>query len=48
VLTATVGLLNVLDRTYTEHLGYYRDPFRLGVRVNEPGRSAFVNVTARF
>jgi outer membrane receptor protein involved in Fe transport len=43
-----VGLVNALDATYTEHLSYYRDPFRLGVRVNEPGRSVFVNVAARF
>jgi len=47
-ITATVGLVNALDATYTEHLSYYRDPFRLGVRVNEPGRSVFVNVAARF
>jgi iron complex outermembrane receptor protein len=47
-LTATLGVANVLGRTYAEHLSYYRDPFRLGVRVNEPGRSVFVNVAARF
>ena len=47
-LTASLGVTNLFDRAYSEHLSYYRDPFRLGVRVNEPGRSVFANVSARF
>jgi iron complex outermembrane receptor protein len=47
-LSLTVGLANVLDRTYREHLSYQRDPFRSGVTVNEPGRNAFVSASWRF
>jgi len=47
-LSVTVGLLNVLDRTYREHLSYQRDPFRTGVFVNEPGRSGYVTAGWRF
>ena len=47
-LSLTVGLSNVLDRTYHEHLSYQRDPFRSGTIVNEPGRNAFVSVAWRF
>jgi iron complex outermembrane receptor protein len=44
----TVGLDNLFDKAYFEHLSYYRDPFRSGVRVLEPGRNFFVNVSYRF
>jgi iron complex outermembrane receptor protein len=44
----TLGVTNLFDRYYTEHLSYQRDPFRSGVRVAEPGRAAFVNLSARF
>lgn len=47
-LAATIGVGNVFDRTYAEHLSYQRDPFRSGVRVNEPGRNAFGSVSWRF
>jgi len=47
-LRATLGLSNVLDRLYVEHLSYQRDPFRSGVRVPEPGRSLFANLAVRF
>jgi iron complex outermembrane receptor protein len=47
-LSLTVGLSNVLDHTYREHLSYQRDPFRSGVFVNEPGRNAFVSIAWRF
>ncbi len=30
---------NLFDRTYHEHFGYVRNPYRSGVVVNEPGRS---------
>ena len=33
----SVGLSNLLDRTYVEHLSYQRDPFRTGSKVYEPG-----------
>jgi iron complex outermembrane receptor protein len=44
----TLGVSNLLDRYYTEHLSYQRDPFRSGVRVAAPGRAVFLNVSARF
>jgi iron complex outermembrane receptor protein len=47
-LALTVGAANLLDRTYSEHLSYQRDPFRSGVRVHEPGRNLYVNASARF
>jgi iron complex outermembrane receptor protein len=39
-----VGLLNVLDRQYSEALSYQRDPFRSGLRVPEPGRNFSLNL----
>jgi iron complex outermembrane receptor protein len=47
-LTATLGVANLLDRDYREHLSYQRDPFRSGVSVHEPGRNVFVNLGLRF
>jgi iron complex outermembrane receptor protein len=47
-LSLTLGVGNLFDRYYTEHLSYQRDPFRSGVRVAEPGRAVFVNISARF
>ena len=44
----TVGVANALDRLYTEHLSYQRDPFRSGAHVPEPGRSLFANASYRF
>jgi len=44
----TVGVANVLDRLYAEHLSYQRDPFRSGAHVPEPGRSLFANASYRF
>jgi len=44
----TVGLANLFDRYYVEHLSYQRDPFRSGVRVAEPGRNIFTNVAWKF
>jgi iron complex outermembrane receptor protein len=43
-----LGVSNLFDRFYTEHLSYQRDPFRSGVRVAEPGRAVFLNLSARF
>jgi len=42
------GLNNVFDVRFAEHLSYFRDPFRSGVRVYEPGRNLFINVDYRF
>jgi iron complex outermembrane recepter protein len=39
---------NLLDKFYYEHLSYYRDPFRSGVRVPEPGRNFFAQVSYTF
>ncbi len=42
------GVWNILDRYFTEHLSYQRDPFRSGVRVAEPGRNLYVNLAYRY
>ena len=47
-LALTIGVSNVFDRLYAEHLSYQRDPYRSGVRVYEPGRSIFCNIGYRF
>ena len=47
-LAMTVGVANLFDAYYVEHLSYQRDPFRSGVRVAEPGRNAFTSLSWRF
>jgi iron complex outermembrane receptor protein len=47
-LRVALGVANVFDRLYTDHLSYQRDPFRTGARVPEPGRSLFANASFRF
>ena len=47
-VAVTVGATNLLDRFYTPHLSYQRDPFRSGARVYDPGRNAYVNLSFRF
>jgi iron complex outermembrane recepter protein len=47
-LTVTVGIANLFDTYFVEHLSYQRDPYRSGVRVAEPGRNLFTNVTWSF
>jgi iron complex outermembrane receptor protein len=44
----SAGIGNLFNRTYREHLSYQRDPFRSGVRVNEPGRSLSANLGVDF
>jgi hypothetical protein len=39
------GVASLFDREYYEHLSYQRDPFRSGLRVPEPGRNLFLNVS---
>jgi iron complex outermembrane receptor protein len=43
-----LGLNNLFDRSYFEHLSYQRDPFRTGTRVFEPGRNIFASLSYRF
>jgi iron complex outermembrane receptor protein len=43
-----VGVENLFGRLYSEHLSYQRDPFRSGVRIPEPGRNVFVNLSYRY
>ena len=47
-LSATVGVANLFNRYYVEHLSFQRDPFRSGLRVAEPGRNVFTNVSWKF
>jgi iron complex outermembrane recepter protein len=47
-LTATIGVANLFDAWFVEHLSYQRDPYRSGVRVAEPGRNLFTNVSWTF
>ncbi|MBL0158178.1 MAG: TonB-dependent receptor [Bryobacterales bacterium] len=42
------GVDNLTDRYYYEHLSFQRDPFRNGVRVPEPGRTLYLNLSYRF
>lgn len=46
--TVMAALDNVFDTLYAEHLSYQRDPFRNGVRVYEPGRTASLSMAFRF
>lgn len=47
-LAVTVGVANLFDAYYVEHLSYQRDPYRSGVRVAEPGRHAFTSLSWTF
>lgn len=47
-LALRVGLDNIFGRDFYQHLSYQRDPFRLGVRVREPGRNLYFNAAYRF
>jgi iron complex outermembrane receptor protein len=46
--TINAGIDNVFDKKYFEHLSYLRDPFASGVKVPEPGRTFYVNVSYTF
>jgi iron complex outermembrane recepter protein len=39
------GVDNLTDRFYYEHLSSQRDPYRTGVRVPEPGRTLYLNIS---
>jgi iron complex outermembrane receptor protein len=47
-LALTVGVANLFDTYFVEHLSFQRDPFRSGLRMAEPGRNLFTNVTWKF
>ncbi len=47
-LAVSVGVANLLDAYFVEHLSFQRDPFRTGVRVAEPGRNVFTSISWRF
>jgi iron complex outermembrane receptor protein len=42
------GVDNLTDRFYYEHLPYLRDPYSSGVRMPEPGRTLFLNISRTF
>lgn len=46
VTNLRVGVTNLFDLAYVEHLNFLRDPFASGARVPEPGRSLFVALQA--
>jgi iron complex outermembrane receptor protein len=46
--TINAGIDNVFDKRHFEHLSYLRDPFTTGVKVPEPGRTFYVNVSYTF
>ncbi|MCL4402660.1 MAG: TonB-dependent receptor [Acidobacteria bacterium] len=41
----SAGIDNLTDRFYYEHLSFQRDPYRSGIRIPEPGRMLYVNVS---
>ena len=43
-----LGVENLFDKFYYEHLSYLRDPFSAGTKVPEPGRSFYVNLIYNF
>jgi iron complex outermembrane receptor protein len=47
-LNIAAAIDNVFDTLYSEHLSFQRDPFRSGVPVYEPGRTASVSMSVRF
>ena len=40
-----VGIDNLFDRFYYDHLSFQRDPFRTGIRIPDPGRSLYINLS---
>jgi iron complex outermembrane recepter protein len=47
-LKAFVGVRNLFDKFYYEHLAYLRDPYATGTRVPEPGRAFYASVQGVF
>ena len=44
----TAGVNNLLSRQYSEFLSYARNPYSTGVRLPEPGRNFFINLSYSF
>ncbi len=44
-MNLSFGVDNLANRFYYEHLSFVRDPYRIGVRVPEPGRTFYVNIS---
>lgn len=42
------GVKNIFNRFYYEHLSYLRDPYTTNIRMPEPGRNLFVQLTMNF
>ena len=47
-LRLTFAVDNVFNTLYLDYLSYQRDPFRSTVRVREPGRNVYMNMSFRF
>jgi len=47
-LNLAMGVDNLFNRLYFDALSYQRDPFRNGVRVPDPGRTLYVNMSVTF
>jgi len=47
-LNLSGGVENLTNRYYYEHLSFQRDPDRLGVRIPEPGRTFYLNLSYNF
>ena len=47
-LKITAGVDNLANRFYYEAFSYQRDPFRLGTKIPEPGRSLFLTASYAF
>jgi iron complex outermembrane receptor protein len=47
-VSVALGIANLFDTYFVEHLSFQRDPFRSGLRVAEPGRNLFVNASWKF
>jgi iron complex outermembrane receptor protein len=43
-----VGVRNIFDKEYYEHLSYQRDPFAAGIKIPEPGRTFYANIQYMF
>ncbi len=44
----TIGIDNLFDKFYYQHLSYLRNPFFSGTRVPEPGRSIYLGLDLKF
>jgi iron complex outermembrane recepter protein len=42
------GVDNLTNRLYYEHLSFQRDPYRSGIRIPEPGRTFYLNLSLAF